>query len=155
MAKMHSKSRGKSKSRKPAVEIGKAPEGSISGAEIEKLILDYAKQGMPPAMIGEKMKKEHKVLYIRQSTGKRLLQILKEHKVAGELPPDLIDLMRKAVGMRAHLASNKQDMHNTLRLRRIESKIWRLTKYYRRTGVLPQSWQYDPKQAELIIKGKA
>jgi len=153
---MHSKKRGKAKSRKPVAEIGKIPEGAtISVAEIEKLVLNYSKQGMPPALIGEKLKREHGVPYIRQYTGKRLLQMLKDAGVAGKLPPDLLDLMRKAVGMRTHLASNKQDKHNALRLRRIESKIWRLTKYYTREGKLPEGWKYDPKQAELIIKGKA
>ncbi len=152
---MHSKKKGKSKSRKPVVELGRAPEGKMSGPEIEKLILEYTKQGLPPAMIGEKLKREHGVMYVRQHTGKRMLEILKTHKAAGALPPDLMDLMKKAVGMHAHLDANKQDKHNQLRLRRVESKIWRLTKYYVREGVLPSDWKYDPKQAELIIKGKA
>ena len=39
-----------------------------------------------------------------------------------------------------------------MRLRSIESKIWRLTKYYIRKGSLPQGWRYDAKQAKLIIK---
>jgi ribosomal protein S15P/S13E len=43
------------------------------------------------------------------------------------MPPDLMDLMKKAVNTNAHLAKNKQDKNNRTRLRRIESKIWRLT----------------------------
>jgi small subunit ribosomal protein S15 len=42
-----------------------------------------------------------------------------------------------------------------MRLRRTESKIWRLTKYYIRKGSLPQGWRYDPQQAKLIIKRAA
>jgi len=40
-------------------------------------------------------------------------------------------------------------------MKKIESKIWRLTKYYIRRGQLPAGWRYDPKQAELLIKKTA
>ena len=156
MARMHSKKQGKAKSRKPVVELGVVPSGApISKAEIEDLIVKYTKQGMSPAQIGEKLKREHGVPYIRQYTGKRLVEILKEKKIAGQIPADLMDLMRKAVTMHAHIEKNKQDNHNRLRLKRVESKIWRLSKYYIREGELPGAWKYDPKQAELLIKGKA
>ncbi len=154
MARMHGNHHGKSKSRKPVVELGKIPEdATVTKAQVIELIEKYAKQGMGPAQIGEKLKKEHKIPYVRQYTGQSLLDILKEKKLAGSIPADLMNLMRTAVGMRKHLEKNKQDKHNELRLRRTESKIWRLTKYYVREGVLPQDWKYDPKQAELLIKG--
>jgi len=153
MARMHSKKKGKSKSRKPP--LGKATQPSIDKDKIEDIIVGYAKQGMSPALIGEKLKKEHNVLYIKHATGMRLGKILEEKGVAPQLPPDLIDLMKKAVNIRAHLASNKSDMHNTIRLHRIESKIWRLTRYYINNGKLPQGWRYDPAKAELLIKGTA
>jgi len=151
MARMHSKRHGKSKSRKPLPEDIGAPK-EFDKAQIEQIIANYAKQGMEPAMIGQKLKTEHGVPYVKHYMGKRLGVILKEKGVAGQMPPDLMDLMKKAVNTHAHLAKNKQDYSNTLRLRRIESKIWRLTKYYIRTGLLPQGWRYDPKQAELLIK---
>ncbi len=153
---MHGKSRGKSKSRKPVVEIGVMPDGSSSTkAEIEGLIEKYAREGMGPARIGEMLKKGHNVPYIRQYTGRRMLQILREKGLAGDIPADLMDLMKKAVGIRKHLDKNRQDKHNALRLRRIESKIWRLTKYYVSEGTLPAGWKYDPQKAELLIKGSA
>ncbi|MFI5412643.1 MAG: 30S ribosomal protein S15 [Candidatus Micrarchaeales archaeon] len=156
MARMHGSGHGKSKSRKPVVELGKIPsDATVTKEQVEELIVKYAKQGMGPAQIGERLKIEHKIPYIRQYTGKRLMEILKEKKLAGEIPPDLMDLMKTAVTMHKHLEKNKQDKHNTLRLRRIESKIWRLTKYYVREGKLPDQWRYDPKQAELLIKGNA
>ncbi|MGC8649080.1 MAG: 30S ribosomal protein S15 [Candidatus Micrarchaeia archaeon] len=157
MARIHGKGHGKSKSKKPYVsEFGKIPEGTnISKEEIEQLIVDYAKKGISPSLIGEKLKKEHNVPYIRLYTGKKLNQILKENKLNTEIPSDLLSLMKKAVNMREHLASNKQDKHNTLRLKRTESKIWRLVRYYIREGYLPEDWKYDPAKAELIIKGSA
>ena len=155
MARMHSKKHGKSKSRKPALEPGAMPENlTLSNVQIEERILDYSKQGFSPAVIGEKLKKEHNVPYIKQVMGKRLSVILKEHGQAGAIPPDLMDLMRKAVKIKTHLAKNGQDMHNRTNLRRAESKIWRLSKYYIKSGVLPGTWRYDPQQAALLIKGK-
>lgn len=153
---MHSKKHGKAKSAKPVVEIGVIPSGaSVSKKDVEELIVKYAKQGMSPATIGQKLKDEHSVPYVRQYTGKRLVQILQEKQLAGQIPSDLMDLMKTAVGMRNHLEANKQDKHNAVRLKRVESKILRLSRYYRREGKLPEDWKYDPKQAELIIKGKA
>ncbi|MEM0106751.1 MAG: 30S ribosomal protein S15 [Candidatus Micrarchaeaceae archaeon] len=156
MARMYTKKHGKSKSRKPAIDmehIGEGAEG-ISKDEIIKMIVEYAKQGIEPAMIGEKLKKEHNVKFIKQATGKRLLDILTEQGIAFDVPPTLLDLIKKAVRMRKHLEKQKHDIYNKTRLNRIESKIWRLTKYYIREGSLPTGWRYDPKTAELLVKGK-
>ncbi len=156
MARMHGNGHGNAKSRKPVVEIGRIPEGAtITKDQIEELIVKYAKQGMSPALIGERLKREHGVPYIRQFLGVRLTDVLASKKMLGQIPSDLMDLMRTAVMMRNHLTKNKQDKYNGLRLKRVESKIWRLTKYYVRESVLPADWKYDPQQAELLIKGKA
>jgi small subunit ribosomal protein S15 len=155
MARMHTKKHGKSKSRKPVVEIGTIPStATVTKEQIEELITGYAKQGMSPALIGERMKREHNVPYIRQYLGIRLSEFLKQKGLEGSMPSDIMDLMKTAVKMRIHLGKNNKDTYNTIRLRRIESKIWRLAKYYMREGVLPQSWRYDPETAALLIKGK-
>ncbi|HVC58297.1 MAG TPA: 30S ribosomal protein S15 [Candidatus Acidoferrales bacterium] len=153
MAKMHSKKQGKSKSRKPVMGAVQLPQGIPAKAQIVEIITGYAKQGMSPQMIGLKLKTEHNVPYIKEIMGQRLVTILKEKKLANALPYDMLDLMKKAVNMRHHMEKNKQDASNKLRLSRTESKIWRLSKYYMREGVLPNGWRYDPKQAELLIKG--
>ncbi len=154
MARMHSKRHGKSKSRKPLPEEIGAPK-EFDRERIDQVIINYSKQGMEPAMIGQKLKSDHGIPYVKHYMGKRLMVILKEKGLAGDMPPDLMDLMKKAVNTNAHLSRNRQDLSNTIRLRRIESKIWRLTKYYIKRGVLPQNWRYDPKQAELLIKKTA
>ena len=154
MARMHTKKHGKAKSRKPMLESA-TNESGMAKEQIEETIEEYAKQGMGPAQIGERMKTEHKVKYIRHATGKRLMQILREKGLTGSVPPDMLDLMKKAVNMRGHLSSNKGDIHSRIRLNRIESKIWRLSKYYIGNGSLPKGWRYNPQQAELLIKGKA
>lgn len=154
MARMHSKRHGKSKSRKPLPEeLGEAK--GIDKDKIEEIIVNYAKQGMEPAMIGEALKREHNITYIKHQMGRRLVKILEEKGMKGQIPSDMMDLMKTAVNLNAHISKNKQDINNTIRLRRIESKIWRLTKYYIQEGVLPKGWRYDPKQAELLIKRAA
>jgi small subunit ribosomal protein S15 len=151
---MHTKKKGKSSSRKLRMEEAEAKSG-LGKEEIEKLIVSYAKSGMPAELIGETLKKKHNVLYIRKETGKRLMQIIKENNLESSLPPDMLQLVKKAVNIREHLSSNKSDVHNRIRLGRIESKIWRLVRYYKKEGVLSRDWKYDPSTAELIIRGKA
>ncbi len=157
MARMHTKKHGKSKSRKPVLDpkdFGKG-SGELSKEQIESLITEYAKQGVSPALIGERLKKEHGVKYIRQATGKRLAQILSDNGFKGDIPSDMMDLMKRAVRMRKHIEKNKRDVHGTIRLKRTEAKIWRLTSYYIQQGVLPAKWRYNPDTAELLIRGKA
>jgi small subunit ribosomal protein S15 len=155
MAKLHTKGKGKSKSRKPDVEIGKMPEDlKLSKEEIEKIVEDLAKQHTHQAMIGQILKEKYGVKYFKQIFGKRLGKVLEEKGLLPQLPQDLLDLMKKAVNIRAHLEKNHKDVHNKIRLARVESKIWRLTKYYKKEGVLPSDWKYDPNTAALLIKGE-
>ncbi len=127
-------------------------EGVPSVEEIEKLITEYTKQGISPTLIGQYLKDKHNVPYIRAAMKKRLGAFLKEKKLEGELPQDLVDLIRKALRMRRHLESNKQDVHNRVSLGKIEAKVWRLSRYYKKEGVLPADWKYDPEKAALTIK---
>lgn len=154
MARMHTGKHGKSKSRKPAVEMGTLPEGlKLSSDEIKGIINDYAKKGMPHALIGQKLKEEHGVPYIRQVLGARLSSIIKESKLEGPFPQDMLGLMKKAVVLRKHLQKNRGDQHNRMSLIRTEAKIWRLSKYYKKEGILPMDWKYDPEKIALVIKG--
>ena len=153
MARMHSKKHGKSKSRKPVTEGLERQE--VDKAKIEGLIQEMANKGMSPALIGQKLKEEQGVLYIKHSMGKSLTEIMEEKNIKPQIPYDLTDLMKKAVSINAHLVANKHDVNNRARMKKIESKIWRLTKYYISKGKLPAGWRYDPKQAELLIKRAA
>lgn len=153
MARIYSKKHGKAKSRKPPIEAVSIPSEAPTKEQIEALIIQYAKQGLDPALIGEKLKKEHHVPYIKYMLGERLTAFLDRKGFKGKVPSDLMILMKKAVKMHEHMDHNKQDQHNKTGLHRVESKIWRLTKYYRKEGVLPKDWKYDPKEAALLIKG--
>lgn len=152
---MHTGGHGRAKSRKPEVKIGVAPEGlAQSKEELEEAIVGYAKQNMHQAQIGQMLKEKHGVMYVRQVFGKRLGEILGEKGVANAYPQDFLDLIKKAVVMRSHITKNNKDTYSKIRLKRIESKIWRLTKYYKRVGAIPLEWKYDPEQAALIVKGR-
>ncbi len=153
MARLYSKKHGKAKSRKPALDAVSIPADAPSKEQIEALIIQYAKQGIDPALIGEKLKKEHNVPYVKHMLGERLTAFLDRSGYKGVVPSDLLILMKKAVKMHEHMERNKQDQHNKTTLHRIESKIWRLTRYYRAEGKLPKDWKYDPKEAALLIKG--
>jgi len=61
-----------------------------------------------------------------------------------KLPEDLANLIRKALGLRKHLATNKNDLHNKRQLQLTESKVRRLARYYVRAGTLPKDWTYKP-----------
>ncbi|MCL5419504.1 MAG: 30S ribosomal protein S15 [Candidatus Marsarchaeota archaeon] len=153
MARMHTGRHGKSKSRKPDVEIGTVPEGFTGTKEqVEAEIVAYAKQGMHQALIGQRLKEKHGLPYIRQLYGKRLNVILKEKGFAPIYPQDMMDLLRRATILRRHIERNHNDVHNKMRLTRLESKIWRLGKYYKESGALPADWKYDPAKVALLIK---
>jgi len=62
-----------------------------------------------------------------------------------------MDLIKRAVGLHKHLKTNGTDIHNKSILRRTESKVKRLVKYYRGKK-LPANWKYDPEQAALLVK---
>jgi small subunit ribosomal protein S15 len=153
MARMHTGRHGKSKSRKPDVEIGTAPEGFTgTKEEIEEAIVGYAKQGTHQALIGQKLKEKHGLPYIKQLYGKRLNVILKEKGYTPLYPQDMMDLLKRAIIIRRHLAKNHNDVHNKMSLNRVESKIWRLSGYYKKKGTIPADWKYDPEKVALLIK---
>lgn len=151
MARLHTRRHGKSRSRKT---FGSEANAGVDKEALEQAIIAYSKQEMKPSVIGERVKNELSANYLKEALGKRLTEYLEEKGVRSDIPYDLLDLMAKAVSMRKHLALNNRDVHNKTRLQRVESKIWRLSKYYKRTGKLPMDWKYDPVQAELRIRGR-
>lgn len=148
MSRIHSKRKGRAASKRPF--ITKNPDWvTLSPSEIENLIVKLAKEGMKTSLIGLKLRDQYCVPNVRLATGKSITQILQHHGIIMELPEDLSNLMKRAVSVRAHLATHKKDLSNKRGLELIESKIRRLIKYYQREGILPPNWQYTLKTAEL------
>jgi len=150
MARMHSRKKGKSKSRK---HVGKMAPSWVkqSKEEVAGLVVKLAKEGTPAARIGLELRDQHGIPSVKSVTGKTISQILSEKKLAPDYPDDLMALIRRAVGLRKHLKSNTRDTANREKLGHIESKIKRLVVYYRGKK-LPQKWKYDPEEAALLVK---
>ena len=150
MARMHARRRGKSCSVRPSRK--QAPAWSNADpAAITKIILDLRKEGASSAKIGLVLRDRHGVPDVKLATGKRIGTILRENKLATEIPEDLRDLMIKAIGLRKHLSENKRDLHNKRQLNLVESKIRRLVKYYTSSKKLPAGWVYKPENAEILL----
>jgi small subunit ribosomal protein S15 len=98
------------------------------------------------------LRDQYAVPNIKLATGKRIARILEENKMQSEIPDDLKNLISTALKIRSHLETNKGDHTNIRNLQLTESKIRRLTKYYKGTHKLPDTWKYSPKLAKLIFE---
>jgi small subunit ribosomal protein S13e len=57
----------------------------------------------------------------------------------------------KAVAVRKHLERNRKDKDSKFRLILIESRIHRLSRYYKTVGVLPPTWRYESATASTLV----
>ncbi|MCJ1272576.1 ribosomal 40S subunit protein S13 [Puttea exsequens] len=71
--------------------------------------------------------------------------------LAPEIPEDLYMLIKKAVAVRKHLERNRKDKDSKFRLILIESRIHRLSRYYKSVGVLPPTWRYESATASTLV----
>ncbi|HOX34089.1 MAG TPA: 30S ribosomal protein S15 [Methanoregulaceae archaeon] len=151
MARMHARRRGKSGSVRPHRK--EAPAWSNTDVKaVEKVIVDLRKEGVSSARIGLILRDRYGVPDIKALTGgKRIGDILRDNKIQSEIPEDLRDLMKKALGLRKHLSENEKDLHNKRQLQLMESKIRRLVRYYAKSRRLPEGWTYKPENTEILL----
>jgi len=147
---MHSRKKGKSGSKKP-VRTTPAEWVAYTPEEIEGFVVKLRNAGNSPSKIGIILRDQYGIPSVKESTGKTVLSILQKNNVAPKMPEDMRNLIRKATNLRRHLAENPKDKHNSHGLQLIESKIKRLSKYYRNVNRLPSTWVYDPEKAKLDI----
>ncbi len=140
MARMHTSKRGKSASKRPLSKLP-PPWVKLTPEEVESLVVKLAKEGMPPSKIGVVLRDQYAVPLVKLVTGKTVLQILEENNLRPPIPEDLSNLMEKIRRMRLHLQKHKSDGHNIHRLQLVESKVRRLTKYYKSRGLLPLDYE--------------
>ncbi len=149
MARIHSHKRGKSHSTRPVFK--RAPSWCEYRAdEVEALVVKLAREGYPPSMIGQILRDQYGIPLVKAVTDKSVLQILREHNLAPKIPEDLSNLLKKAERMVRHLEKNRSDRRNIHNLQLLESKIHRLSEYYKREGVLPPDWRYEPKVGSFL-----
>jgi len=131
-------------SKRPPVWCKYKPE------EVEALVVKLAKEGHASSKIGTILRDQHGIPLTKPITGKTITKILKDAGLAPSLPEDLETLLKKAARLHVHLEKNKKDSRNKTALQIIEAKIHKLSKYYKREGVLPPDWKYKAKAASLI-----
>ncbi len=148
MGRMHTHRHGKSHSIRPVTL--RAPSWITLGPkEIEELVVKYAKDGLTPSQIGIKLRDQHSMPLIKPITKKSMGEILDENKLMPEMPEDLENIVKKAVGLQKHLKANKGDNRNVRSLELIEAKVHRLSVYYKRIDRIPQTWKYKSVVAQL------
>jgi len=118
---------------------------------VKDQIFKLAKKGLTPSQIGVILRDSHGVAQVRFITGNKILRILKSKGMAPELPEDCYHLIKKAVSIRKHLERNRKDRDAKFRLILVESRIHRLARYYKLTGVLPPTWKYESSTASTMV----
>lgn len=150
MARMHSRTKGKSGSHKPSKKV-KPVWLRYSEKEIEQIILKLAKQEKTSSQIGIILRDTYGIPDVRIIIHKKITHLLKENKLTHDIPEDLIALIKNEILISKHLEFNKKDMAAKRGLLLTESKIHRLSKYYKKVGKLPMDWKYDRAKAKLLI----
>jgi small subunit ribosomal protein S15 len=133
--------RGRSRSTRP---VSKRPPSWVvyQPDEVKALIINLAKEGKSPSEIGNILRDEHGIPLVKPIVGYGVLQVLQEAGLAPRVPEDLYNLMVRAAQQRRHLERNPKDFGNKRGLQLTESKIYKLTRYYKRRGLLPADWRY-------------
>lgn len=151
MARMHSRDKGKSGSTRPAKKT--IPSWArYKGKEVELLIVKLAKEEHTPSQIGLILRDTYGVPDVKTFTSKKITKIMEEKGLLPKLPEDLMALIRKIIKLRKHFESNKQDQSSLRGIQLTESKIKRLSKYYKKIEKLPLDWKYDEKSIKLIAE---
>ena len=150
MGRMHAPGKGISQSALPYRRS--VPNWlKLTSDEVKDQIFKLAKKGLTPSQIGVILRDSHGVAQVRFVTGNKILRILKSKGMAPDLPEDVYCLIKKAVSIRKHLERNRKDRDAKFRLILVESRIRRLARYYKLSGVLPPTWRYDSNTASALV----
>ena len=148
MGRLHSHNYGKSHSIRP---LDPKPPSWIKqdAKEIEELIVKYAKDDLSVSQIGIKLRDQHSIPLVKPIIKKTISRVLEENDLKTDLPEDLDNIVKKAIGLQKHLKSNKKDNRNIRALELIEAKVHRLSVYYKKIGRIPKNWKYKSIIAQL------
>lgn len=133
--------RGRSRSTRP---VSKRPPNWVvyQPDEVKALIINLAREGKPQSEIGNILRDEHGIPLVKPIVGYGIHRVLQEAELAPRIPEDLYNLMVKSTKLRRHLDRNPKDFSNKRGLQLSESKIYALTRYYKKRGMLPQDWRH-------------
>ncbi|KAG5214854.1 hypothetical protein JEQ12_000430 [Ovis aries] len=123
----------------------------LTSDDMKEQIYKLAKKGLTPSQIGVILRDSHGVAQVHFVTGNKILRILKFRGLAPDLPEDLYHLIKKAVAVRKHLERNGKDKDAKFHLILIESRIHRLSPYYKPKRLLPPNWKYESSTASALV----
>jgi len=98
-----------------------------------------------------KLRDSSGIAQVSHVTGSKVLRILKKAGLAPEIPEDLYCLIKKAVSVRKHLDKFRADTDAKFRLILIESRIHRVSRYYKTVKALPPNWKYESATASTLV----
>ncbi|RMY53291.1 hypothetical protein D0863_13997 [Hortaea werneckii] len=175
MGRLHSKGKGIADS---AIPYSRTPPAWLKTTpdQVVDQICKLARKGVTPSQIGVVLRDSHGVAQVKIVTGNKILRILKGNGLAPEIPEDLYMLIKKAsylnfalsnlkrwsnsiltrltlqaVAVRKHLERNRKDKDSKFRMILIESRIHRLSRYYKKVGALPPTWKYESATASTLV----
>jgi len=148
LARIHSHRHGKSHQSRPT---SKRPPSwlTYSADEVSSMAIKMGKEGLTPSQIGVRLRDEYGIPLVKPIIGKSISTLLRENKLAPAIPEDLQNLLERAKRVQLHLSNYKSDRRNVRSLELIEAKIYRVSKYYKRMGILPDDFKYAAVVAQL------
>jgi small subunit ribosomal protein S15 len=132
--------------------MAKKVELEVNAKDAEESVVSLANAGHSPSKIGLILRDENKVPNFKELTGKTIQQVLEDNKLLGDIPEDMLNLIRKSVMLHNHLEVNKKDFSAKRGYEITVSKIRRLAKYYSKKGKISMDWRYTPEKAALLVK---
>lgn len=150
MAKMHSRARGKSGSKKPLKKIPSwAP---YKEKDVEKLVVKFAKAGKSNAEIGLLLRDTYGIHNVKALISKNISTIVQENHLQKKLPEDMLALIKKMILVKQHLGKNRQDKTALRGYQLTNSKVHRLVKYYKRSGKIAPAWKLDLDKLKMYLE---
>jgi small subunit ribosomal protein S15 len=145
---MPKQEKGKSHSTRP---VSRRPPNwcKYQPEEVEAFIIKLAKEGHSTSVIGTILRDQYAIPLVKPITGKSITDTLKASGLAATMPEDLTNLMKKAQGLAVHMDKNKKDLHNKRNMQIIEARIHKLSRYYKREGVIDKKFKYEAKIASV------
>jgi small subunit ribosomal protein S15 len=145
---MPKQEKGKSHSMRP---VSRRPPSwcKYQPEEVESFIIKLAKEGHSLSSIGTVLRDQYAIPLVKPITGKSISDTLKAANLAPTMPEDLSNLMKKAQSLAVHMDKNKKDLHNKRNMQIIEAQIHKLSRYYKREGVIDKKFKYEAKIASV------
>lgn len=145
---MPKQEKGKSHSTRP---VSRRPPNwcKYQPEEVEAFIIRLAKEGHSSSSIGTILRDQYAIPLAKPITGKSISDTLRATNLASSMPEDLASLIKKAHSLGVHMEKNRKDLHNKRSMQVIEARIHKLSRYYKREGVLPRNWKYEAKIASV------